>query len=136
MKTRKESKILIVHQRPQFMLALEAALKKPHRIFLNATSALETLSMTSIDDIDLIILDTQMEDADVISLTGILKLQDKTKNIPYIILNETPSIIEHYFKSWPEGSVDFLVYPIDGSKIENSLSKFEQANFTWKVKVK
>lgn len=27
MKTRKESKILIVHQRPQFMLALEAAIK-------------------------------------------------------------------------------------------------------------
>jgi len=136
MKTRKQSKRLIVHQRPQVMRELEAALKKPHRIFLTATSALETLSMTSIDDVDLIILDTQLEDAEVISLTGILKLQDKTKNIPYIILNETTSIIEHYFKSWPEGSVDFLVYPIDGNKIENSLSKFEQSNFNWKVKVK
>ena len=136
MKTRRESKILIVHHRPQFMLALEAALNKPHRIFLNATSALETLAMTSIDDIDLIILDSQMEDADVITLTGVLKSQNKTKNIPYIILNETPSIIEHYIKSWPEGSVDFLVYPIDGRKIENSVSKFEKSNFTWKVKVK
>ena len=136
MKTRRESKILIVHHRPQFMLALEAALNKPHRIFLNATSGLETLAMTSIDDIDLIILDSQMEDADVISLTGILKSQEKTSNIPFIILNETPSIIEHYFNSWPEGSVDFLVYPIDGSKIENSVSKFEKSNFTWKVKVK
>ena len=136
MKTRKESKILIVHQRPQFMLALEAALKKPHRIFINATSALETISMTRIDDVDMIILDSQLEDADVISLTGILKLQDKTKNIPYIILNETPSIIEHYFMSWPVGSVDFLVYPIDGIKIERSVSKFEQSEFKWKTKVK
>ena len=136
MKTRKESKILIVHHRPEFMLALEAALNKPHRIFLNATSALEKLSMISIDDVDLIILDSQMEDADVITLTGVLKSQNKTKNIPYIILNETPSIIEHYFKSWPEGSVDFLVYPIDGQKIESSVSKFEKSNFTWKVKVK
>jgi DNA-binding NtrC family response regulator len=136
MKTFKESKILIVHQRPQFMLALEATLNKPHRIFLNATSALETLSMTRIDDVDLIILDSKLDDADIISLTGILKLQEKTKNIPCIILNEQPTIIEHYFKSWPEGSVDFLVYPIDGKKIEDSVSKFERSDFTWKVKVK
>lgn len=126
MKTRKESKILIVHQRPQFMLALEAAIKKPHRIFLNATSALETLSMTSIDDVDLIILDTQMEDADVISLTGILKLQDKTKNIPYIILNETPSIIEHYFKSWPEGSVDFWFIRLMEAKLKIRLTSLNK----------
>ena len=91
MKTFKESKILIVHQRPQFILALEGTLNKPHRIFLNATSALETLSMTSIDDVDLIILDSKLDDADIISLTGILKLQEKTKNIPCIILNEQPA---------------------------------------------
>ncbi|MFM7017123.1 MAG: response regulator [Bacteroidota bacterium] len=136
MKMLKESKILIVHHRPQFILALEATLNRNNRVFLNATSALETISMTQIDDVDLIILDSKMEDADIISLTGILKIQDKTKNIPLIILNETPSILEHYFQSWPTGSVDFVQYPIDANKIESSIKMFEKNEFKWNVKVK
>lgn len=136
MKTLKDSKILIVHNRPQFILALEAALNKPNRIFLNATSGLETISMTQIDEVNLIILDSQLEDTDLLSLVGILKIQDRSKNIPLVILSETPTIMEHYFKSWPEGSVEFMVYPIEGDKIENTIRKFEKREFKWPVKVK
>jgi hypothetical protein len=135
MKTTNESKILIVHHRPQFILALEAALNKPNRVFLNATSGLETISMTKIDDVDMIILDCKIEDIDVIALTGLLKLQDKTNKIPMIILSETPSIIENYFNTWPSGSVEFLVYPINSEKIESIVSRYEKNEFKWTVKV-
>ncbi len=136
MKTSKERKILIVHNRPQFILALEATLNKPNRIFLNATSGLETLAMTKIDDIDLIIMDCNIEDMDILYLTGLLRIQEKTKNIPFIIINETPAIFESYFHSWPTDSIEFLLYPINSEKIEKTVQQFEKNNFKWAVKVK
>jgi hypothetical protein len=136
MKTSKESKILIVHNRPQFILALEATLNKPNRIFLNATSGLETLAMTKIDDVDLIIMDCNIDDMDIISLTGLLRIQEKTKNIPFIILNETPTLFESYFHSWPSDSVEFLVYPINSNRIEKAVQQFENNDFKWAVKIK
>ena len=136
MKTSKESKILIVHNRPQFILALEATLNKPNRIFLNATSGLETLAMTKIDDVDLIIMDCDIDDMDIISLTGLLRIQEKTKNIPFIILNETPTLFESYFHSWPSDSVEFLVYPINSNRIEKAVQQFENNDFKWAIKIK
>ena len=131
------SKILIVNDRPEKIIAIESILNEPHRTFINATSGIEAMLMTKVDQVDLIILDNDFEDLTANEVAQELRKNETTKNIPIIFITaRTKNEIKNLNK-FKMGTVDFLYQPFDMEEMKTKVAifvKFALQESKWKEK--
>lgn len=113
MKKNNKSVILIVDDKPANIFSLEHLLADKDRLFLNATSGKDALTITLNKDVDLIILDVQMPDMDGFEVAQILKSNKKTKDIPIIFVTAENKERKFIMKGYDEGATDYLFKPLD-----------------------
>ncbi len=105
--------VLLVDDRPENLLALEAALEDLDLDLVKAFSGNEALGLLVEKEFGLVILDVQMPDMDGFEMASLMKQNVLTRNIPIIFVTAINRDKKFIFKGYEVGAVDYLSKPID-----------------------
>jgi CheY-like chemotaxis protein len=107
------AKILLVDDRPENLVALEAVLGALDQTLVRATSGEEALKALLTEDFAVILLDVQMPGLDGFETAAHIKRRERTKDIPIIFLTAVSNGPHHTFRGYAAGAVDYLAKPFD-----------------------
>lgn len=114
MTTPSEIKILVVDDREDNLLSIEAILEKEHYTIVKAKSGLAALKiLLHNEDFSLILMDVQMPGMNGIETANIIYERDKLRNIPIIFITAHDYDEEYIFKGYELGGVDYIFKPIN-----------------------
>ncbi|OZB90470.1 response regulator [Paenibacillus sp. XY044] len=124
--------ILLVDDRPENLLALEAVLESEQYNLVKATSGEEALRCLLKDEFAVIILDVQMPGMDGIETAKLIKARDKTKDIPIIFISANSKEAEHLFAGYSAGAIDYMVKPFIPQILKSKIEGFVEMYLTSK----
>jgi CheY-like chemotaxis protein len=113
MRGRGGAKILMVDDRPENLLALEAILQGLGHELIKANSGEDALKCLLIHDVAVILLDVQMPGMDGFETAGHVKRREKTREIPILFLTAIDGEAHQAFRGYAAGAVDYLAKPFD-----------------------
>jgi PAS domain S-box-containing protein len=116
--------VLLVDDRPENLLALEAALAPLGQNLIRADSGDEALRILLKEEVAVIILDVQMPGLDGFETAAYIKQLDRTKHIPIIFLTAINKEIQHVFRGYSAGAVDYLFKPFDPLVLRSKVQVF------------
>ncbi|MEF2967546.1 response regulator [Paenibacillus sp. M1] len=116
--------ILLVDDRPENLMALEAVLESEQYILVKATSGEEALRYLLKDEFAVIVLDVQMPGLDGIETAKLIKARDKTKDIPIIFISANSKEAEHLFAGYSAGAIDYMVKPFIPQILKSKIEGF------------
>ncbi|MFM9280376.1 response regulator [Paenibacillus jiagnxiensis] len=122
--------ILLVDDRPENLLALEAVLESEQYNLVKATSGEEALRCLLKDDFAVIVLDVQMPGMDGIETAKLIKAREKTKDIPIIFISANSKEAEHLFAGYSAGGIDYMVKPFIPQILKSKIEGFVQMYLT------
>jgi signal transduction histidine kinase len=105
--------ILLVDDRPENLLALEAVLEPLGQNLVRAASGEEALKRLLTDDFAVILLDVQMPGLDGFDTAAHIKSRDKTRDIPIIFITAINREPHHAMKGYGSGAVDYIAKPFE-----------------------
>jgi len=107
------AKILMVDDRPENLLALEAILGSLDLDLVRASSGDEALRALLKDDFALILLDAQMPGMDGFETATRIKRRTRTKDVPIIFLTAVDKDLSSSYRGYVAGGADYLAKPFD-----------------------
>ena len=107
------TRILLVDDREENLLALEAILGGLGHELLRATSGQQALKHLLVEDVSLILLDVQMPEMDGYETAAHIKSRPRTQDIPIIFLTAIDREAHQAYRGYAAGAVDFLAKPFD-----------------------
>lgn len=117
-------KILIVDDKRENLIALEAILKHlPIRI-IKAESGLEALAATLEHNFALALLDIQMPVMDGYELASILRERKQTAGLPFIFISAVYTLNLNVFKGYEQGAFSFITKPLQPDLLINKVNFF------------
>jgi diguanylate cyclase (GGDEF)-like protein/PAS domain S-box-containing protein len=116
--------ILLVDDRPENLLALEAIIERNDCQLIKATSGEEALIQLLKHDFATILLDVQMPGVDGFATAKIIKAREKTKNIPIIFITANNMNAEHIFTGYSLGAIEYLIKPFDPIILRSKVDRF------------
>lgn len=122
--TRDRAKILLVDDRPENLLALEAILSSLNQELVRAGSGEEALKRLLTDEFAVILLDVQMPGLDGFETATHIKRRERTKDIPIIFLTAISNEPHHAFRGYAAGAVDYMAKPFDPWVLRAKVSVF------------
>ncbi|WP_438352009.1 response regulator [Paenibacillus sp. FA6] len=122
--------ILLVDDRPENLLALEAVLESEQYVLVKATSGEEALRCLLKNEFAVIILDVQMPGLDGIETAKLIKARDKTKEIPIIFVSANSKEAEHLFAGYSAGAIDYMVKPFIPQILKSKIEGFVKMYLT------
>src|SRR3954467_2869344 len=105
------AEILLVDDRPENLLALEAILEPLGHTLVRAQSGEEALRAVLNHDFAVILLDVQMPGMNGFEVARIVKSRERTRHIPIIFLTAISKEDEYVFTGYSVGAVDYLFKP-------------------------
>lgn len=108
-----KQKILLVDDRRENLIALEAILEGPRRQLITATSGNEALQLALKHDFALVLLDVQMPEMDGFEVAQLLRKGSRSRNTPIIFVTALSKEHKYVFQGYECGAVDYLFKPID-----------------------
>lgn len=124
LKQMQPTKILIVDDLPENLLALRKVLEQEDRIIVQATSGDAALSLLLEHDFALAILDVMMPGMDGFELAELMRGTERTRNIPIVFVSAAGREMNFAFKGYETGAVDFLHKPLEVPAIQSKVSVF------------
>lgn len=124
MPTSQTSKLLIVDDLPENLLALEALIKGEGRDVYKAGSADEALALLLEHEFALAILDVQMPGMNGFELAELMRGTEKTKHIPIVFVSAAGRELNYAFKGYESGAVDFLYKPLGNHAVRSKVAVF------------
>jgi CheY-like chemotaxis protein len=123
--------ILIVDDIPLNVLLIQKMLGKFHYNLLTANDGQAALDTIASKDVDLVLLDLMMPIIDGYEVLERLRAQEKTKNLPIVILSALNSN-DDVKRGFELGANDFITKPIIMDKLLDCISN--QVNEIWEKK--
>ena len=119
-------RVLIVDDNENNLYSLHALINKHMDVeVLEAVSGQSAIDIALNNPrIDLIILDIQMPEMDGFQTASMLKVRQKTKDIPIIFLTAAFKTDEFQKKGYAVGAADYLLKPIDDNQLINKISTY------------
>ena len=119
-------RILIVDDNRNNLFALRALIAKHMDVeVLEADSGQAALDIALHNSrIDLIVLDVQMPEMDGFQTASMLKVRQRTRDIPIIFLTAAYKTDEFQQKGYEVGAADYLLKPIDDNQLINKISTY------------
>ena len=103
--------ILMVDDRPENLLALEAILEPLNQRLVRAHSGEEALRMLLQHDFAVVLLDVQMPGMNGFETAQIIKSRERTRYIPIIFLTAISKEEDYVFRGYQMGAVDYISKP-------------------------
>ena len=107
------AKLLLVDDRPENLLALEAILEPLEADLVRAASGEEALRRLLHEEFAAILLDVQMPGMDGFQTAELIKQRERTRHVPILFLTAISKDAEHVFRGYSAGAVDYLMKPFD-----------------------
>ncbi len=105
--------ILIVDDRAENLVALEALLEDCAATVHKASSGNEALSLMLKQEYALVLLDVQMPEMDGFEVAELMRRHERTAHIPIIFVTAISKEQRYVFKGYEVGAVDYLFKPLD-----------------------
>jgi CheY-like chemotaxis protein len=118
------AKILVVDDRPENLLAIEAVLDRPDLSIITATSGNRALGLVLEHNFALILLDVQMPEMDGFEVAELIRSSEKTRHIPIIFVTAINKEKAHVFTGYEKGAVDYLFKPLDPAILRSKVNIF------------
>ena len=119
-----KAKILLVDDRQENLLALEAILSALDQTLVRAHSGEDALKALLTDEFAVILLDVQMPGMDGFETAAHIKRREKTRDIPIIFLTAINHGPHHTFRGYAAGAVDYISKPFDPWVLRAKVSVF------------
>ena len=116
--------ILIVDDRPENLLALEAILEPLGQSIVRAGSGDEALRKLLSHNVAMILLDVQMPGIDGFETARLIKSRERTKYIPIIFLTAISKDEEYVFEGYSVGAVDYMTKPFQPDILRSKVNVF------------
>src|SRR5262245_47079496 len=118
--------ILLVDDRPENLLALEAMLESlgSNLCLVRAQSGEEALKAVLDHDFAVILLDVHMHNMDGFETAALIKAQEKSQHTPIIFLTAFDNGDLPIFQGYSVGAVDYLIKPIVPEVLRAKVSVF------------
>ncbi len=120
----KKIDLLLVDDRPENLVALEASLESLELNIVKAISGNDALALMLQHEFALVLMDVQMPEMDGFETAELMRSSAKTKNVPIIFVSASSRKREFLFKGYESGAVDYLLKPIDTFVLKNKVSIF------------
>ncbi|MEH1835491.1 MAG: response regulator [Nostoc sp.] len=116
--------ILLVDDKLENLLALEAILEKLGENLVRATSGEEALRCLLHQDFAVILLDVQMPGMDGFETATLIRNRGRSRHTPIIFLTAFSSSDQMLFKGYALGAVDYLLKPLDPNILTSKVTVF------------
>ncbi len=116
--------LLLVDDRPENLLALEAILEPLGQTLISAHSGEEALKCVLQHDFACILLDVQMPDMNGFDAAQIIKSREKSRYIPIIFLSAISKEDAYVFKGYSMGAVDYVFKPFNPDVLRSKVAVF------------
>lgn len=116
--------ILLVDDRPQNLVALEAVLSGLKVDLIKAMSGDEALRLTLRQDFALVLLDVQMPGMSGFEMAELLRSNPKTRHLPIIFVTAGMKDAQLQFKGYELGAVDYLIKPFEPHVLQSKVKVF------------
>ena len=116
--------ILIVDDRAENLLALEAILEPLGQKLVRAHSGDEALRLLLTHDFAVILLDVQMPGIDGFETARLIKARERTRYIPIIFLTAISKDEEYVFEGYSVGAVDYMTKPFKPDILRSKVNVF------------
>jgi signal transduction histidine kinase len=124
MDTLERAKILIVDDLPENLIALEALIRRDDLSVHPAASGDAALTLLLEHEFALAILDVQMPGMNGFELAELMRSTGRTRRIPIVFVSAAGRELNHAFKGYEAGAVDFLHKPLDGYAVRSKVAVF------------
>jgi PAS domain S-box-containing protein len=118
------SRVLIVDDRPENLLALEAVLEPLGVPIVRASSGDEALSELLRGEFAVVLLDVMMPDLDGLETAKLIKQRERSAHVPIIFITALGREAAYVFKGYQQGAVDYLLKPVDPDMLRAKVSAF------------
>ncbi|CAM5223993.1 Response regulator receiver modulated diguanylate cyclase/phosphodiesterase OS=Ureibacillus acetophenoni OX=614649 GN=SAMN05877842_103151 PE=4 SV=1 [Ureibacillus acetophenoni] len=116
--------ILLVDDRPENLLTLEAILDNNEYELIKVQSGEDALKYLLKHDVALILLDIQMPSMDGFTTAKIIKAREKTKHVPILFITANFLDSEHVFMGYSVGAIDYILKPFDPIILDSKVERF------------
>jgi PAS domain S-box-containing protein len=116
--------ILVVDDRPENLLALEAILEPLGQHIVRASSGEDALRCLLERDFALILLDVQMPNLNGFETARLIKSRERTRFIPIIFLTAISKDAEYVFRGYSVGAVDYMFKPFQPEILRSKVQVF------------
>src|SRR4051812_43002269 len=116
--------ILLVDDRPENLLALEAILEPLGQTIVRAGSGDEALRKLLSHNVAMILLDVQMPGINGFETARLIKSRERTKYIPIIFLTAISKDEEYVFEGYSVGAVDYMAKPFQPDILRSKVNVF------------
>jgi PAS domain S-box-containing protein len=116
--------ILLVDDKRENLVALEAVLEPLGHRLVSAGSGVEALRYLLREEFALILLDVQMPELDGFETAELIRRRDRTRNVPIVFLTAISKERGHVFRGYDTGAVDYVFKPFDPAILRSKVSVF------------
>jgi len=117
-------RVLIVDDRPDNLLALEATLEPLEVEVTQAQSGPDALRQLLNEDFAVILLDVQMPGMDGYETARLIKARGRSADVPIIFLTAISRETEHQLRGYEAGAVDYLAKPFEPEVLRSKVAVF------------
>ena len=121
---RNQVEILLVDDRPENLLALEAILEPLGQRLVRAHSGEEALRMLLTHDFAVVLLDVQMPGMSGFETAQLIKSRERTRYIPIIFLTAISKEEDYVFRGYQVGAVDYISKPFQPDVLRAKVAVF------------
>ena len=121
---RRPVNILVVDDRDENLMAVEAVLSDPGYRLVRARSGREALKEVLDQDFALILLDVVMPGVDGYETATLIRERPRSRQTPIIFLTANDWGAQHVFRGYTVGAVDYLVKPVPADVLRSKVAVF------------
>ncbi|WP_051378852.1 hybrid sensor histidine kinase/response regulator [Derxia gummosa] len=118
------AQVLIVDDRAENLLALEALIRRDDIDVLRARSGDAALELVLLHDFALALIDVQMPGMNGFELAELMRGTARTRHIPIVFVTAGGREMNAAFKGYETGAVDFLHKPLDAHAVRSKVNVF------------
>jgi PAS domain S-box-containing protein len=122
--TRVPPAILLVDDRPENLIALEAVLQPLEHTLVRALSGEEALRHLLLRDFAVILLDVQMPGMNGFEVAHIIKTRERSRHTPIIFLTAISKDEAYVFEGYSAGAVDYIFKPFNPDILRSKVAVF------------
>jgi CheY-like chemotaxis protein len=120
----RQARILLVDDRPENLVALEAILSSLDQILVPVRSGEQAIQAVLADEYAVVLLDIMMPGMDGFETATQIKRHAKSRDVPIIFLTAATMRPEQAFRGYAAGAVDYLAKPFDPWVLKSKVSVF------------